>query len=149
MKEKMLGFLIFLAVLAVPTLMPVTVCAGELGIFIEQTDGNTRAILSFDTDARALGAFQLALSYDPRKVQLKAVQPGDSPYFSELVSMIDNGKGIVNISAFQGASMNEPSGNIILARFQVEFKGAFSGDDIFNVKKAEFLSPQGTAISFE
>ena len=151
MKKRMIGLSVVLAVLT--ACLPMVVCAGDLSIAFERIEGKPEteltAIVSFNMAAQALGAFQLKMSYDPKKVQVQVVQPGDSPYFSRLISKIDNAAGFVDISGFQGASLTEPTGDIILARLRIEVNGGIFGEDLFRAEKAEFLSPQGTRIALK
>ena len=151
MKMVRIGFLMVLAVFV--AWMPTVGFAGDLNIAYEGVDGkprsDLRAIISFNAGAQALGAFQLELQFDPEKIQIKGVQPGDNLYFPQLISKIDNVNGIVNLSAFQGSSMTEPTGNIILTKLQIEIKGVSLDKDLFVAEKIEILSPQGTRLALK
>ena len=138
---------VFLAVL----LSAAMVYAGQLSIGYENEAGGEGngmvALVYFDMTGQALGAFHMELSYDPQVIKLAGVKAGDSPYFGELFTKIDNEAGTVNISGFQGVSLDEPAGNIVIARLSLIIEKPVAAMDFFKELKSEFLNPQGTRIS--
>ena len=144
-KRVVMSLGILLAVL----LIAAAVSAGQLSIGYENgaTGEGKVVLIYFNTAGQALGAFSLDLAYDPQQVKIAGVTAGDNPYFNTVYAAIDNNSGILKVSGFQGSSMNEPVGNIVIARLQLQAEKAFAAPDLFKELKSEFLTPQGSAIS--
>ena len=145
------GIVTSLGILVALLLSAAMVYAGQLSIGYENETGGEGngmvALVYFDTTGQALGAFHVELSYDPKVIKLAGVKAGDSPYFAELFTKIDNEAGTVNINGFQGVSLSDPVGNIVIARLQLTFEKPVAALDLFKELKSEFLNPQGTPIS--
>ena len=141
-----------LILLAVLWVSPVAY-AGTLQIGVGgNPPGNTEileTVVSFNTGGDTLGAFELVLYYNPAEITVLGVEPGDSPYFANLNSKIDNEKGLVRLSAFQGSSMEEPSGTIVICRVGIKAKNGEAGQRVFKEFEAEFLSAQGSLIPID
>lgn len=129
---------------------PSFVFAGDLKINLQGANpkaGETVcALVSFNTGKEALGAFHLELAFNPQDFVLEKVEAGGDLYFGDLNSKIDNTKGIVKLTAFQGISMTEPVGHVSLAKLFLKAKKGDLGNKFFDPFHVEFITPEGKPI---
>ena len=148
-KEIIRGCLTLMIIL----LTSAIVHAGSLDISLDNDDAGSGdsviALISVDTGAKALGAFQLELVYDPEELDIESVEAGETPFFKNLNWKIDNSKGVVKLNAFQGFSMSEPIGDIGIATFKIMLKKENSTDQLFQIITAEFFTPEGNSIKID
>ena len=119
---------------------------GELHMAFQAAPKGEVALIYFDTQGTALGAYQLEFSYNPRVVQIIDVKAGSHTCFGKPFARIDNETGRVSLNAFQGSRMDEPTGFIGVARIQFVLEKSAARDNLFTKTKALFVTPQGVSI---